>query len=139
MSSFALNLINGLVAFIFIFFETRWCIDDVIFYLYNRNAEKKRKKGQNFVEWFFYTKFKDRVPKKYYIWYLANFAYFFVFILCMIILRSVGIQQFKFVFLIYFISAHIPVSCFWIMARVYMDVRSMENVVHKKHGNKRNR
>ena len=140
MNSFILNLINGIVAFILIFFETRGCIDEVISYLFNRNAEKRIRKSQNFLEWFSYAKFKERLPKKFYIWYYANFVYLFIFILFMIILRSAGIQQFKFAFLIYFFTAHIPASYYWLMVRgLYRNDRNMENVIHKKHGNKRNR
>ena len=138
MSSFVLNLINGLVAFIVIFVETRCCLGEVISYLYNRSAEKKRKKGQSFIDWFCYKNFKDRLPKKFYVWYYANFVYFFLFVVCMIALKAAGFSPFKFVTLIYFFTAHIPASYYWLMIRgLYLTDPHMENIVHKKHGNKK--
>ena len=138
MSSFALNIINASIAFILVFFETRGCIGEVISYLYNRSAEKKLRKGQNFKEWFTYIKFIERLPKKFYIWYYGNFAYFVVFILCAVVLKLAGIQHFKFLFFGYFFTAHIPASYYWLMVRgLYRNDRNMENVVHKKHGNQR--
>ena len=138
MNSFALNMINGLVTLLLTFAATRGFIDKVVSYLYNRNAEKKRKKGQSFIEWFTYSRFKDRLPKKFYVWYYANFVYFFLFVVCMIVLKAIGISQFKFVLLIYLFTANIPGSYYWFMIKgLYRDSPHMENVVNKKHGNKR--
>ena len=138
MNSFFLNLINGAVVFIIIFFETRGFIGEIITYLYNRNAQKKRKKGQNFIEWFTYSKFKDRLPKKFYIGYYSNFVVFLFFVICMIILKAIGLEQFNFVVWIYIGIAQAPASYLWFKMRtLYWDKPNMENIVHKNHGNKK--
>ena len=132
--------VGGLVVFIMVFFATRGNIGEVISYLYNRNAEKKRKKGQSFIDWFCYVNFKDRLPKKFYVLYYANFVYYFLFNLCMLIFKLLSFNYFKIVFLVYFFSAPLPILYYrWMTKTLYYNVSDMENIVHKKHGNKKNK
>ena len=128
----------GLVVFIIVFFSTRGYIEEVISYLYNKNAEKKKKKGQSFIDWFCYKKFKDKLPKKFYVWYYANFAHYFLFNLCIFTFKLLSFNYFKIIFLVYFFSASLPIFYYrWMTKTLYFNVSDMENIVHKKHGNKK--
>lgn len=74
----AINLLN--------FIGTRGYIRCVIDYCLNTSAGKKRRKGQSFKEWFFYTRYRDIVPKIMLIWYFGFIVLYLLFVLAVVIL-----------------------------------------------------
>lgn len=72
------------------FLGTRGYIRSVIDYCLNTSAGKKRRKGQTFKEWFFYTRFRDIVPKIMLIWYFGIMILYLVFVVAIIILASIN-------------------------------------------------
>ena len=52
-----------------------WCIrsdlSGIIRYQLNKNAQKKRKKGMMFKEWFLYTRYREELPKVMLLLYFA--------------------------------------------------------------------
>ena len=60
----------------------------IIDYMLNKSNRKKRRKGQNFFEWFFYTRYKDVVPMAYKVYFYFGIvswvvACIFIFILAL--------------------------------------------------------
>ena len=56
------------------FFLMRGFLGSVIYYQLNKNAIKKRKKGQSLKEWFLYSRFRDVLPRLAVIWYFIVVA-----------------------------------------------------------------
>ena len=56
------------------FFLMRGFLGSVICYQLNKNAIKKRKKGQSLKEWFLYSRFRDVLPRLAVIWYFIVVA-----------------------------------------------------------------
>ena len=46
----------------------------------------QRMQGANFLEWLFYMRFTDVIPKKYFVWYYSLFVSFFVTVISTVIL-----------------------------------------------------
>lgn len=72
--------------FLIHFFNMYLHIDFGIRYMLNRSHYKKRKKGQNFWDWLFFTRFKDVLPRKYYWIYYSLFVSYFVIIVVYVVL-----------------------------------------------------
>ena len=45
------------------FFYIRWLLSGIISYQLNNSADKKRKKGRRFKEWFLYSRYREEIPK----------------------------------------------------------------------------
>ena len=52
-----------LILYFLSFIMIRWFISGVKSYQLNRSAIKKRKKGEKFKEWLFYSRYRDVLPK----------------------------------------------------------------------------
>ena len=73
---------------------------------YNR---EKRKKGQTIIDWFFYRRFLDVLPKECLIIYYANIALYFLFLIAMIVLYAIGMGSLGGkVMYAYFVLAAVP-------------------------------
>lgn len=78
---------------VFVFVYTRANISMVLDHLLNRSNVRKRRKGQSFLDWFFYRRFKDVVPKRYLVWYYSNFVIYFLCIAMTIIFGLTGFER----------------------------------------------
>ena len=61
--SFKNQMFVILSCFLLSFIDIRSFIYGIKRYQLNNNAYKKRKKGENFIEWLFYTRYKEEIPK----------------------------------------------------------------------------
>ena len=63
-------------------FMDRGAIHFILRYLLNRSNYRKRKKGQNFWDWLFYRRYRDVIPREYFIHYMITifFGLFSAFI-----------------------------------------------------------
>lgn len=75
------------LSFLIFYFSTRSFISGVIDYCLNTSARKKRRKGQTFKEWFFYTRFRDVIPKIMLVWYFGT-LWVFVFAVVVVIIMA---------------------------------------------------
>ena len=57
------QIIVILILYIFCFFDIRFFLYGIKRYQLNNSAYKKRKEGETFKEWFFYTRYKEEIPK----------------------------------------------------------------------------
>ena len=57
------QLIVILLLYLVFFFYIRGFLSSEILYQLNNSAYKKRKKGQTFIEWLFYSRFRGEIPK----------------------------------------------------------------------------
>ena len=58
-------------------------ISGIIAYRLNKNARKKRKKGQTFKEWFLYSRYRNEIPKIFLVLYFfINFIHPLALLLC---------------------------------------------------------
>ena len=55
-----------------------------------KRDRKARAKGQSFLEWFFYKRYLDVLPKSKLIWYYSNFISYVISILTVVILTLIG-------------------------------------------------
>ena len=51
------------ICWLFAFFSIRQEISNIMEYLLNKSAFKKRNKDMTFKEWFLYTRFRKEIPK----------------------------------------------------------------------------
>ena len=51
--------------FLLVFFYMHSFVSGIVTYQLNKNAYKKRKKGQNFWEWLSFSRFRDEIPRFY--------------------------------------------------------------------------
>ena len=68
------------LSFIMYFLFYRLFIDLAVRYMINRSNYKKRRKGQNFVDWLLFRRYRDVIPKRYYVLYWTIPA---LYIICM--------------------------------------------------------
>ena len=61
MANWEIVLGYSLSLFVGIFF-LRSFINAIIHYQINKSAYRKRREGQNFIDWFLYRRFKDEIP-----------------------------------------------------------------------------
>ena len=62
-----------LLCWLWSFVAMRWELSNILSYLLNKSAFKKRKKGMSFREWFLYTRYRVELPK-----FLLGFYFFLV-------------------------------------------------------------
>ena len=65
------QLIAILLLYPVFFFYTRGFLSSEILYQLNNSAYKKRKKGQTFIEWLFYSRFRGEIPKILLVFYYS--------------------------------------------------------------------
>lgn len=82
--------------FFLLFVYSRAIINICIFYVLNRSNHKKRKKGQNFWDWLWFVRFKDVLPKMYFLYYYLCFILYFVSLAVILILDFSNIDKFYF-------------------------------------------
>ena len=75
------------------FFLMRGFLGSVICYQLNKNAIKKRKKGQSLKEWFLYSRFRDVLPRLAVIWYFIVVAIHPLILAVCIILTLAGVPN----------------------------------------------
>lgn len=84
-------IISVLILFSISFFYIRSFLSGIKTYQLNNSAYKKRKKGETFKEWFFYTRWKKEIPKillvLYYVVILIHFMYLITAILFVFIIK----------------------------------------------------
>ena len=61
--SFKNQIIIILLCFLVAFLDVRYFLYGVKRYQLNNSAYKKRKKGETFKEWLFYSRYKEEIPK----------------------------------------------------------------------------
>jgi len=61
--SFPYQILGILIGFLLEFLYARGFLNGIKCYQLNRNAYKKRKKGETFKEWLFYDRWKNEIPK----------------------------------------------------------------------------
>ena len=78
------QLIGILLCWLLSFWIIRWYLWGVKIYPLNPSARKKRKKGETIREWFFYTRYRQEIPKfflgLYFVVLLVNMAALLVWI-----------------------------------------------------------
>ena len=57
------QLIGILLCWLLSFWIIRWYLRGIKIYPLNPSARKKRKKGETIREWFFYTRYRQEIPK----------------------------------------------------------------------------
>lgn len=104
-----------------LYFSVRSFIYSVISYKLNKSAYKKRKNNQNLIEWFFYIRFRDVVPKIMLIWYFGHILLYFVsvFIVAFMALLGIKIEIVRIVCEIVFAIEVIPgLICYFMFRRI---------------------
>lgn len=78
------QLIGILLCWLLSFWIIRWYLWGIKIYPLNPSARKKRKKGETIREWFFYTRYRQEIPKfflgLYFVVLLVNMAALLVWI-----------------------------------------------------------
>lgn len=78
------QLIGILLCWLLSFWIIRWYLRGIKIYPLNPSARKKRKKGETIREWFFYTRYRQEIPKfflgLYFVVLLVNMAALLVWI-----------------------------------------------------------
>ena len=78
------QLIGILLCWLLSFWIIRWYLRGIKIYPLNPSARKKRKKGETIREWFFYTRYRQEIPKfflgLYFVVLLVNVAAILVWI-----------------------------------------------------------
>lgn len=78
------QLIGILLCWLLSFWIIRWYLRGIKIYPLNPSARKKRKKGETIREWFFYTRYRQEIPKfflgLYFVVLLVNMAAILVWI-----------------------------------------------------------
>lgn len=84
MSLYYDQLIGILLCGLLSFWIIRWYLRGIKIYPLNPSARKKRKKGETIREWFFYTRYRQEIPKfflgLYFVVLLVNMAALLVWI-----------------------------------------------------------
>ena len=99
------------VYFVYIYMS----VDFGIRYMLNRSNYKKRKKGQNFWDWLFFTRFKDVLPRKYYWIYYSLFVSYFVIIVVYVVLDLLTLDSkyHRIILIVYMLSYSIYIVVNW--------------------------
>lgn len=78
------QLVGILLCWLLSFWIIRWYLRGIKIYPLNPSARKKRKKGETIREWFFYTRYRQEIPKfflgLYFVVLLVNMAALLVWI-----------------------------------------------------------
>lgn len=78
------QLIGILLCWLLSFWIIRWYLRGIKIYPLNPSARKKRKKGETIREWFFYTRYRQEIPKfflgLYFVVLIVNVAAILVWI-----------------------------------------------------------
>ena len=78
------QLIGILLCWLLSFWIIRWYLRGIKIYPLNPSARKKRKKGETIREWFFYTRYRQEIPKfflgLYFVVLIVNMAAILVWI-----------------------------------------------------------
>ena len=78
------QLIGILLCWLLSFWIIRWYLWGIKIYPLNPSARKKRKKGETIREWFFYTRYRQEIPKfflgLYFVVLIVNVAAILVWI-----------------------------------------------------------
>lgn len=78
------QLIGILLCWLLSFWIIRWYLRGIKIYPLNPSARKKRKKGETIREWFFYTRYRQEIPKfflgLYFVVLIVNVAALLVWI-----------------------------------------------------------
>lgn len=84
MSLYYDQLIGILLCWLLSFWIIRWYLRGIKIYPLNPSARKKRKKGETIREWFFYTRYRQEIPKfflgLYFVVLIVNMAALLVWI-----------------------------------------------------------
>jgi hypothetical protein len=140
MSYMSRYLLADTIVFIWTFFGIRMFMDSIIAHLYNTSSRKKLRKGQNFVEWFTFSRFKQRLPKRIYLMYYSIFVLYLIDIVLIIILCQIELTTIaQYIARGYYIIAHWPYVYYLLKTSGHGFSREihMDEFVQKKHGNKK--
>ena len=84
MSLYHQQIIAIILCALLAFLTIRWYLRGIKIYPLNPSARKKRKKGETIREWFFYTRYRQEIPKfflgLYFVVLLVNMAALLVWI-----------------------------------------------------------
>lgn len=75
------------ILMIYMLINTRWVIYCIITYKLNKSAYRKKKKGQNFKDWFLYRRFREQVPSA---WYYIHLSLYVIYIICLALILILG-------------------------------------------------
>ena len=93
--------------FIMYFLFYRLFIDLAVRYMINRSNYKKRRKGQNFVDWLLFRRYRDVIPKRYYVLYWTIPALYIICVIFIVVFDFVGINSnqiyYRIILAVYFI------------------------------------
>jgi cytochrome c biogenesis protein CcdA len=81
------------LGFLLIFALVRGLLRMVIDVYLSSKAINKRYKNQNIIEWFTYKKFRDVLPKRYFVWYVLQIAFFLIGILITVIMDFLNVSE----------------------------------------------
>ena len=135
-------ILSVALTFLLSFWSTRGIMNEVIHHLYNRSSIKKLKLKQSIIEWFFFSRYKERVPKRMYIIYYSIFIQFAFTLFCIIVLCQLNlIKTAQIITCFYLIGAFWPLIYFSIKTsgNGFSKHTDIDAFVHKKHGNKKNK
>ena len=139
-SSLATNILASLLFFVVFFCITRMDLYLIINYLINNSNHSKRRKGQSFLDWLLYRRYKDIIPKKYLIFYFGNFVAFVSIVIAMIIIRILGDGGFQLRILVisYYVAGVVPILIFGYSC---MDIKNRDldvgKIITRKKRNKK--
>ncbi|MCI9111560.1 MAG: hypothetical protein HFJ99_03220 [Eubacterium sp.] len=85
------SLLIVFLCFIYSFCCMRSVMTEIVDYLMNKSAIRKRKKGMTFKEWFCYSRFRTEIPKYHIIFYCSVIIVYTVLFLFMIFLHLTNI------------------------------------------------
>lgn len=82
-----ISIIVVILCFLFSFCCIRCLMSNIIDYLMNTSAKRKRKKGMGFKDWFTYKRFRIEIPYYHIVFYYAVMFFFIVLLILVIVLH----------------------------------------------------
>lgn len=130
------NIICFLLSFIYI----RCFLSGIKTYQLNNSAYKKRKKGETFKEWLFYSRYKEEIPKilrvLYYSFLIIHLACLITCLFAYIITLSLNIG-----FILTMSMFYLDAACMFVIQLLFWSPRQRKMVyerwITKKRGQKR--
>lgn len=83
----------------------RWLYTNIIYFQLNKSARKKRKQGQTFKEWLFYSRYRKEIPR-------VLIYLYFVFIIVNLIIFIVALIFYFFQNIDYIYCIFVAIVCF---------------------------
>lgn len=91
------NSLLILVVFLLTFCYLRNLNSQIIDYQVNKSARRKRKKGQTFIEWLIYKRYRNEIPRILFITYFASLIFNFITFVLSVIFLALYLEDFAFI------------------------------------------